>query len=70
MAWEVEEIQKGGATLLHRWQIYVCRLATHVLAALHTTHCLVKLWATVAAVYADGTEAVSQRLEHHVAQVS
>ena len=61
---------KVFATFLHRWQIDVRRLATEVMAVRHATHCLVKFRTPIPAVYADGTEAVSQRLKHHVAQVS
>ena len=64
-------LQEGEVlpTLLHRWQIDVCRFATHVVAVLGTSHCLVQFGATIAARYADRAEPVAQGLEHHVAQV-
>ena len=39
---------------IHRWQMYVCRLATHVLGVLHSAYGTVQFGATVAARYADG----------------
>ena len=54
---------------LHRWQVYVCRLASEVLGVLHATHGTVQFRATVAARYADGTEPVAQGLQYHMAQV-
>ena len=54
---------------IHRWQMYVCRLASEVLGVLHSAYGTVQFGATVAARYADGAEPVAQGLEHHVAQV-
>ena len=52
-----------------RWQIYVRRLASEVLGVLHATHGVVQFGATVAAIYTDGTEPITQRLQYRVAQV-
>ena len=68
--WQGLEEVEVLATFLHRWQIYVGRLATHVLAAADSSHCLVKFRTPIPAVYADGAEAVAQWLQYHVAQVS
>ena len=54
---------------LHRWQVYVCRLALEVLGVLHATYGAVQFRATVATRYADGTEPVAQGLQYHMAQV-
>ena len=54
---------------IHRWQVYVCRLATEVLGVLHSAYGTVQFGATVAARYADGAEPVAQGLQYHVAQV-
>ena len=64
-------LQEGEVfpALLHRWQVYVCRLASEVLGVLHAAHGTVQFRATVAACYAYGAEPVPQGLEHHVAQV-
>ena len=66
-----QSLEEGQIFLapFNRWQVYVCRLATHVLGIGSTTHGAVQFRATVAACYADGAEAVPQGLEHHVAQV-
>ena len=57
-------LQEGKILLafLHRWQVNVCRLASEVLGVLHATYGAVQFGATVAAIYADGAEPVSQGL--------
>ena len=67
--WQSLQEGKIFLALLHRWQMYVCRLASEVLGVLHATHGAVKFRATVSARYADRAKLVSQGLEHHVAQV-
>jgi hypothetical protein len=54
-------LQEGKVfpAFFHRWQMYVCRLASEVLGVLHATHGAVQFRATVSARYADGTEPVS-----------
>ena len=54
-------LQEGKILLafFHRWQMYVCRLATEVMGVLHATYGAVQFGATVAAIYADGAEPVS-----------
>ena len=44
---------------IHRWQVYVCRLASEVLGVLHATYGAVQFWATVAARYANRAESVA-----------
>lgn len=53
---------KVFSTLLHRWQIYVCRLASHVLGIGCTTYGAIKFRLAVSARYADGTKLVPQGL--------
>ena len=64
-------LQEGEVlpTLLYRWQIYVRRLASEVLTVRHTANRLVQFRAPIAAIYTDGTEPITQRLQYRVAQV-
>ena len=52
-----------------RWQIDVRRFASHVLTVRHTANRLVQFQGPIAAIYADGTEPITQRLQYHVAEV-
>ena len=53
-----------------RWQIDIRRFTSEVLTIRHTANCLVQFRAPIAAIYTDGTEPITQRLQYHVAQVS
>ena len=67
--WQSLEEGQILQSFIHRWQVYVCRLASEVLGVLHATHGSIQFGATVAAIYADRAKLVAQGLQYHVAQV-
>ena len=64
-------LQEGEVlpTLLYSWKIYVGRFTSEVVAVRHSTNGLVQFRAPIAAIYTDGTEPITQRLQYRVAQV-